>query len=56
MAAISAGSTQTSAVFVTESATPTTVIVRLPTAMVVPSWLGALPVSETTAWSSPAAQ
>ena len=56
MAFISAGRTQPSAVFVTEFAMPTTVIVCLPTVTVAPSWPGAFPFAFTTIWLSLVAQ
>ena len=51
IALISAGSTQASAVLVTEFATPTTVITCLPTVMVEPTWPGAF-AFEMTTWLS----
>src|ERR1700733_12349951 len=56
MAFSSAGRTQPSAVFVTEFAMPTTVMVCLPTVTVAPSWPGAFPFALTTIWLSLVAQ
>ena len=56
MAVISAGSTQPSAVLVTEFAMPTTVSACLPTVIVEPSWPGPLAFAESTTWLSLVAQ